>query len=189
VGHRSQSGSNAAAIAASVGDPEIVAMILQAGGESQANQTDNGLALFRAVQNNNISLIKQLLASGTDPNVRNEWDFTLWHAVTTVEAAELLVPLNLELNLVDIGGSAPLVHHAFSGNTDIALLLIEQGADVNQANALGTPLHLAVSNDLTDLARALIQFGADLTLVNSAGETAADLALSSPSAEIRALFD
>ena len=52
---------------------------------------------------------------------------------------------------------------AWKGHTDIVKLLIENGADVNEKNALGwTPLGSAAYFGYTDVVKLLIEKGADI---------------------------
>ncbi|MEM1112301.1 MAG: ankyrin repeat domain-containing protein [Pseudomonadota bacterium] len=189
VGIRSNNGSDALALAAVVGDPDIVAMLTTREGAVQGAQQGDSLALFNAVQQNKVAVVKQLIAAGADPSVRNDWGFTLWHAATSQEVGELLAPLAIDLNAVDIGGSTALALQAFNKNTEVALLLIQRGADVNISNHYGTPLHIAISNDLKALAAALLEAGTDLALVDNEGRTPEELARAEGSASIKALFE
>jgi ankyrin repeat protein len=62
-------------------------------------------------------------------------------------------------------------------NVQIALLLLENGADPNQAEANGTtPLHLALDAELPEVVEALCQLGADVNARNALGKTPLELA-------------
>jgi ankyrin repeat protein len=66
---------------------------------------------------------------------------------------------------------------ALSQDCETVRLLIEQGADVNMAQAGGyTPLHQAAANGRADLARILLDAGADTACVCHQGKTPADYA-------------
>jgi ankyrin repeat protein len=66
---------------------------------------------------------------------------------------------------------------ALSQDCETVRLLIEQGADVNMAQAGGyTPLHQAAANGRADLARILLDAGADTACVCYQGKTPADYA-------------
>ncbi|MEM8564606.1 MAG: ankyrin repeat domain-containing protein, partial [Pseudomonadota bacterium] len=192
VNIRSKKGSDALSLAATVGDPDIVALLTGAPGAgegaSAGGSKGDSMALFNAVQQDNVTVVKQLLSAGADPTVVNEWGFTLWHAATSEGVGKLLAPLEIDLNALDIGGSTALAIQTFNKNAEVALLLIEQGADVNITNHFGTPLHIAISNDLPQLAAALIAAGTDLSLMDNEGRTPVELASSEGSAEIKALF-
>jgi uncharacterized protein len=65
------------------------------------------------------------------------------------------------------------LHAATAGNHgEVALLLIERGADVNTPDAGGhTPLHIAAENGLVDVVRALLTRGADPLAVDAEDKT------------------
>ena len=71
------------------------------------------------------------------------------------------------------GGLTALLHAAREGHTDVALALLEGGADVNQVSAGdGTsPMLLATINGHFDLALLLLDQGGDPTLASEAGAT------------------
>lgn len=65
------------------------------------------------------------------------------------------------------------LHAALAGShTDVALLLIARGADVNTPDAgRHTPLHIAAENGLVDAVRALLAAGADPHAVDAEDNT------------------
>ena len=65
------------------------------------------------------------------------------------------------------------LHAALAGShTDVALLLIGRGADVNAPDAgRHTPLHIAAENGLVDAVRALLEAGADAHVVDAEDNT------------------
>src|SRR5690606_38776614 len=70
------------------------------------------------------------------------------------------------------GAKTPLLYAAREGATAVARLLMEAGADIEQADANGTtPLLTAIINDRMATARALIEAGADVNAVDWYGQT------------------
>ncbi|MCK4701307.1 MAG: ankyrin repeat domain-containing protein, partial [Bacteroidales bacterium] len=70
-------------------------------------------------------------------------------------------------------GSSPLITAATFGQTEVALALIEAGADVNFKNNEGsTSLHAAAFFCHTEIVKALLANGADKNIKNNAGSTA-----------------
>jgi len=68
--------------------------------------------------------------------------------------------------------NTPLHAALAGGHTDVALLLIGRGADVNLADAgRHTPLHIAAENGLIDAVKALIAAGADAHAVDAEDKT------------------
>jgi ankyrin repeat protein len=99
--------------------------------------------LHSAVFNNNLGLVQQHIDAGSDVN--------------------MLEPSR---------ESTPLISAAFLGRTEIAKLLIENGADLNYQNIEGsTALHTAIVFDKTEIANLLIDAGCDLNIKNNSGST------------------
>ena len=58
-------------------------------------------------------------------------------------------------------GATPLHRAAQIGSIEIAMVLLNHGADINSTNYLGqTPLHVALEKEFTDFAKFLISKGA-----------------------------
>jgi ankyrin repeat protein len=70
------------------------------------------------------------------------------------------------------GAMTALLYAARDGGADLARVLLDAKADVNQAEANGiTPLLMAITNDHTDVARVLIDRGADVNAMDFWGRT------------------
>lgn len=86
-------------------------------------------------------------------------------------------------------GSSPLITAAAFGRTEIAVALIDAGADVNYKNNEGsTALHTAALLCRTEIVKALLENGADKTVRNNAGRTALD-AVSGPFDDVKGIYD
>ncbi len=108
-------------------------------------------ALSDAINMGNTERVKSLLEAGVDPQV-----------LDTRRAANGRYPLNWA---------------ALGGDVEIIELLLDAGADINQANLSGfTPLHHAIEGSSVEAARLLIQRGADLSMTNRARQTPLQLA-------------
>ncbi len=87
------------------------------------------------------------------------------------------------------GGSSPLITAAAFGKTEIALVLIEGGADVNFQNDEGsTPLHTAAFFCSVQIVEALLANGADQQIQNNEGSTALD-AVTAPFEAVKKVYD
>ena len=103
--------------------------------------------IWTAAREGKLDAVKQNLAAGTSVNAREPQ-----------------------------GGATPLNMSALFGQTTVAALLIEKGADVSIANKDGnTALHLASFFAHPDLVELLIKHGASVRVKNARGETPLDV--------------
>lgn len=87
------------------------------------------------------------------------------------------------------GGSSPLMTATVFGKTDIAVLLIEAGADINITNNDGsTALHTAAFFCRTEIVEALLAKKADKTVKNKSGSTAFET-VAGPFSEVKPVYD
>lgn len=87
------------------------------------------------------------------------------------------------------GGSSPLITAIVFGNTDVAKLLIEAGANVNfRNNEQSTPLHTAAFFCHSDVVKMLLDTGADKTLKNKYGHTAFE-SVTGPFNEVKGIYE
>lgn len=87
------------------------------------------------------------------------------------------------------GGSSPLITAIVFDKTEIALALIEAGADINFRNTDGsTPLHTAAFFCRTAIVQALLNHGADKTSRNNAGSTAFE-SVAAPFEMVKPVYD
>lgn len=87
------------------------------------------------------------------------------------------------------GGSSPLITAAVFGQTEMARILIESGADLEFRNNDGsTPLITAAFFGRPEIVRLLLDAGADKTIENKYGTTAYE-SVATPFAEARSTYD
>lgn len=101
--------------------------------------------IHREAQDGNLAAVRQEIAEGTPIDARNSW------------------------------GDTPLIIAATEDHTDLALYLIEAGADVNaesvEERGQVTALRAAIDNRNFELVRRLVEAGADVNHANFAGWT------------------
>jgi hypothetical protein len=93
------------------------------------------------------------------------------------------------LNDVDAYGSSPLTICGTFGKTEVALVLIKGGADVNARTGDGsTALHTAAFFGRTEIVEALLKAGADVTIRNNYGATALE-SVAAPFSDVKMIYD
>ena len=109
-------------------------------------------------------------------------DITLFNAAVAgnLEAVKQHIAAGTDLNQVDpnpLGSKGSSLHAAAAfGYTEVAVALIEAGADVNQKEKEGqTPLHTAALFCYPKIAQALLDNGADKTIKDNDGQTALEM--------------
>jgi hypothetical protein len=130
--------------------------------------------------------------------LREEWGYSDVNATFFVmsamdkpqEVIELFLAAGLPVDAKNENGETPLYAASWWGNTDVALLLIEKGADVNVKDSIdATILHRVASNcKAVDVVQALLDAGADVTPVTAGGATAYQIAEASNCTEIQELL-
>ncbi|GLQ32567.1 ankyrin repeat domain-containing protein [Litoribrevibacter albus] len=132
--------------------------------------------LHQAALMGDINKIKQLLASGANPNEPDHSEFTPihWAAASSLghnrEMIEVLVEHGANPNLTI--NSAKMVPLQFVHNAEAAKALIDAGARLDTRDiASGTPLHNATK---PDIAKVLLDHGADRNAKNGLGQTPVD---------------
>lgn len=110
----------------------------------KTNVNAPAMGIYEAILRGDIEVVKQHIAAGSDLNEKDP-----------------------------SGGGNPLHTACIFGKTEIAMLLIEAGSDVNFKNNEGsTPLHTAAFFGRTKIVKALLAKGADKEIKNNAGSTA-----------------
>ncbi|GJM09269.1 MAG: hypothetical protein DHS20C11_15450 [Lysobacteraceae bacterium] len=95
-----------------------------------------------------------------------------------------------DLNVAEpFGGSSPLISAALFGQTEIAIVLIDAGADLDVTNGDGsTALHTAAFFGRPQIVDALLQHGVNTTIKNNYGSTAYD-SVAAPFDQVKPFYD
>ena len=117
--------------------------------------------LRQAVRSGDIASTQVILASGFNPNTRDNMGATALHdAVWSghIELVRLLLDHGADPNIPHAEGlSTPLHYAAIKGQAAIAALLLDHGANINGVDRSGsTALHLAAARGYIDVVRLLI---------------------------------
>jgi len=116
--------------------------------------------IHAAIINNDLESVKTLIASGSDINEKEP-----------------------------ASGSSPLTTAAMMNRKEIARLLVEAGADLNQANNDGsTALHTAAFFCRTEIVKLLLENGADKSIRNNSNATALE-SVQAPFEMVKPIYD
>jgi uncharacterized protein len=163
--------------AAAAQDTMAITAFIDAGINVNAqNAADGRTALISAAARGDLEVVKLLLQSGADPNVKDKENYTaLFHAIEAmypeVERVILDQP-NLDLNARGLNGVTALMSYAWRDNNDIVRKLLDRGADVNaQDNDGDAALHGVAKSGNMEALDMLLEKGAKLNLQNKLGGT------------------
>ncbi len=116
--------------------------------------------IHAAIINNDLESVKTLIASGSDINEKEP-----------------------------ASGSSPLTTAAMMNRKEIARLLVEAGADLNQANSDGsTALHTAAFFCRTEIVKLLLENDADKSIRNNSNATALE-SVQAPFEMVKPIYD
>jgi ankyrin repeat protein len=119
-----------------------------------------------------------------DSNLFDAWYMASRHGY--MDMIQLLAEHGADINDKNTG---MLIRYA-QGSERITKYLIDNGADVDMQDAIGTTaLHIAALNHRTANAKALLEAGADPSIKNDESKTALDIAKDSDAKEIVKLLE
>jgi ankyrin repeat protein len=155
-------------------DVNVFRDLLAAYGKLKSNVAARLLVM--AAQNSSSDMLKFLIDSGLDVNLRDpdEGVTPLFRAVTSdsLDNLKLLLARGADVNARDRNGRTPLWHAATGLNTGPITLLCQHGAEVNAQDYEGrTALMHASDMCYTWDIRALLDAGADLRIADKTGKT------------------
>ncbi len=105
--------------------------------------------LMIAANDGNIDLLKTLLDSGVDVNVKDKFGMTalMWASHRRFSAVKLLIERKANINLPADNGYYPIHEAVGGGHKEIISYLLEHGADINTRGQNGeTPVFSAVGS-------------------------------------------
>ena len=179
-------GITALMMAAKYNDPEVAAVLLEAGADVDARDNDGVTALMMAAwHNKDPKIISVLLGGGADIEARDKDGKTAlmlpdYNYNLEIIAALLKAGANIEAR-DKYGWTILMRTAAFSGGSDVIAALLGAGSDVHARNIYGkTALILAACHDNLEAIAALLEAGADATLKDNAGLMAIDYAEENP---------
>lgn len=114
---------------------------------------------FTAVRQDDAKAVQSLLQRGFDPNTRdpkNLHGLFLALREPSPKVAQILINApKIDLNAITGDGETPLMMAVFKGETALAILMIDKGADVNKPG--WTPLHYAATSGNVQMIKVLLE--------------------------------
>jgi ankyrin repeat protein len=155
---------------------EIVQLLLK--NKAEVNVTGRGeTPLLIAVRLKAIDIAELLLEAGADVNARHTQGYSVINAAAEeLRMLGVVLKFKPDLEAQNSNGYTPLLDAVANGRPETVKLLLEAGADPNNAYLRegAPPLHFAASKGFTDIAALLLAHKADPNIVNAHGRTAFD---------------
>jgi len=143
--------------------------------QDQRNEEYDTDALYNAVSDDDVGLVNDLLALGTDPNaIIGGLKRTALHQAAHLNHTTSLTALlrnGASMSVEDSNGDTPLHLAAWAGNCDAIDILLTHGAEVDWLSGRDgySPLWCAISAYHINAARLLLEYGARVSLCSASG--------------------
>ena len=152
-------------LAVKEGHLEVVRLLLEAGADKDAANTDGSTALFFAAQNGHLEVVRLLLEAGADKDAADTDGWTALHIAAQeghLEVVRLLLEAGIDTDAAeDTDGWTALLLASWKGHLEVARLLLEAGADKDAADTYGqTALRVAIYQRHLEVLRLLCEAGA-----------------------------
>ena len=162
-------------VAASEGQVAIAKMLLDAGADKNAKDSDNQTPLQIAAFNGELEIVKMMLDAGADVNTHDDQGRSALHDASE-EGRTAIVKLLLDagglVNERDNNDDTPLHHSVRNGRVETVKLLLDAGADVNAKDSDGDSiLHVAANRDDVEIVKLLLDAGANRNEKDQDGNT------------------
>jgi WD40 repeat protein len=143
---------------------------------------------FNAINKGEINKVKHLLATGIDPNIKNDIGIApLWIASRegNRKIVEVLLNAGADVKGTSLGNSTALWVASQKGHLHIVKLLIAHDADVNTTDEVGgTALQWAAYFGHIEVVKFLLSHNANVNARRKSGETALSMALSNDQTDV-----
>ncbi|MCP4574536.1 MAG: hypothetical protein GY838_19470 [bacterium] len=163
-------------VAAAHGQVDIARLLLDAGAQVDAGDSDLSTPLHVAAVRGQLAMVNLLIDRGADLAFQDNngaWSMSFAVSRNDTTIIERIMEAGAPLDLVTANGTT-LVHMAASrGRTDLFARFVDAGISPDSANEDGmTPLHYAAMGGRTDMITLLLDRGASIDLADQHGNTA-----------------
>lgn len=165
--------------AATFGKLEMVKLLMSAGAQlNEYGMAGRETPLFIAVAHHHMEIVRLLLDAGADPNLGSQSNgITPIMRTSAVDAIELLIKHDANVNVTDHKGASPLLKAVSTKRADLVKVFLQAGANINHADKDGyTPLIMAVENGYDNIVNVLLQCGADRDICAASGRSVHEIA-------------
>jgi ankyrin repeat protein len=157
--------------AASRGDRQAVAALLQQRADVNERAADGSTALHWAAQNNDLPMVQQLIRAGADVKAASRYGLTPMTVAATAGSAaiaEALLNAGADPNGATPEGETILMTAARAGQVQIVRQLLARGANVNAREnwQQQTALMWAAAENHGEVVKVLVEAGADMDLAS-----------------------
>lgn len=159
----------------------IVGLVLGAGADVNATDYNSNVPLHMALTlDSNSDILMMLLSAGADVNAKNSFGNTPLHLTVTLNrersSAETLLEYGASLEFRNKSGNTALLEAIDRENSEIAILLLQRGADIFARNRVGeSPLSLSLRKGVSVLSWFLDS--SNMNAQNNEGNTPLHLAV------------
>ena len=120
------------------------------------------IIIFGAVQKDKLEILKFLITIGADVNNIDDMGDTPLHHTKNLECAKLLVQNGADIDAAGFQNMTVLSKAIYSGREEMAIYLIERGANINTKMCDYTPLVSSIFKCNYSLIQLLLEKGADV---------------------------
>lgn len=154
------------------GHADVIRLLVERGADVNALRYDNSTALHIASYNGCLASVQMLLKYGADANAKDDTNETPLHSASGKEIARVLIKYGADPNAQDTYNMTPLSRVLeWRGGVEIALVLLENGADMKLPDKPFNLLHLACQEGHVDAVRLLLQRCLDIHARDDEGWT------------------
>ncbi|XP_031494689.1 potassium channel AKT1-like isoform X1 [Nymphaea colorata] len=167
-------------------DPVMQGVLAETENMLRRGKLNLPLNLCFAAQRGDVSLLKQLLQRGLDPNEPDISGKTALHIAAAEgngKFVQLLIDHGADVNSKDLEGNVPLWESIVSGHDAVSKLLCENGASL-QSGDMANFVCVAAERSSIQMLKDIVHYGGDVTIARGDGTTALHVAVCEGNADV-----